>query len=462
MFKSLLGLLLIFVINGKAFSQQVYEISCKLDANTVYQGLLIRQADNTGFIRFSGKDGAIYDFRWKATQLYDRGKSRNVGPIIYSPATRDSFLYSKAIRCRIGAAHRNEAFLSIPIWFKKNKANGNFEPYTGALPFNIVSQSMWDSWEFIMMQSNKQTAEASLDENPLSAGKLLSKKSFEKNWLTKFFSADELTAASSFTSAQLVAARNKNIPVFYLVSVNGADELCRKDVDDITDYFWELTNFMGVEIRKTVIRGNDFNVTTITRKTAAIKPGPNDVVIFTYSGHGFSYQEDEQHQFPQLALWQGDAKSKDFLRANTINLEDIFNMIVAKKAKVNIVMGDCCNSFINMKREIAHPEGAGVFPPIDRFWDMNKLCNLFLDNPKSLLIAAAQKGEVAGSHDWFGGFFTFCFLRTLNESVVENSPANPAWATILATTKTMTYDKSKEYACGNVVCGQRMISKVGK
>ena len=218
---------------------------------------------------------------------------------------------------------------------------------------------------------------------------------------------------------------------------------------------------MNIHFRKTILRDNDFNVKTITKTIQVLTPGNNDIVVFTYSGHGFSYIEDEQNKFPQLALWHGESPKKDFIRVNTINLEEIYKMILTKKARLSIVTGDCCNSYIEMRRQHTEPTLPGVFGPRDKNWNHKAVSQLFLETRQSYLMAAAQKGEVAASHRWYGGFFTFQFLETINEKLLDRQPRKPGWDDIIGKIGKEAYDLSQRYPCREAVCGQHLISKTG-
>jgi len=473
--KGIITLLCFCAAYNSSQSQDTYEITCHLPddkTQTIYKGFLLRAANGSGFIRLTSnsspdKKNSIYDLELGLSKVYDYEKKRNVEQFIYYPLTRDSFLYGKARYIRTIAGQVQTTFKHLIIWFKKDKTTGKYEPYTGNIPFTVDDrQDQYNGAEFNLVntvgqqQSNQQSIPAG-DKNQLTSYKKLTQKSFEKKYLQQFFTAKELVNKDLLTTSQIVTARNRHKPVFYLIAVHSGEKLCRKDVTSLSEYCEDLGGFLNIPFKKIVISDNDFNVKKITQTIQNLTPGSNDIVMFTYSGHGFSYREDEQNKFPQLALWHGDAKNKDFLRANTINLEEIYKMIVAKKARLNIVMGDCCNSYVEMRRQHITPTKPGVFGPRDKAWNSRAVSDLFLNTRQSYLLAAAQKGELAGSHDWYGGFFTFYFLEAINNKLLDQQTDNSDWKDILKNTGEGALNRSKEYICKDEVCGQHMISRTG-
>ena len=458
-----------------SLSQDVYELTCHLPydkTQSLYKGFMLRAANGSGFIRLTStssqnKINSIYDLELGLNKVYDNEKNRYNEQIIYYPLTRDSFLYGKARYIRTLAGEANTTFKHLIIWFKKNKTTGKYEPYTGNIPFRVDDRpDQYNGAEFNLVnttgqqQSTQQTYPVG-DKNQLTSYKKLTQNNFERKYLQQFFTALELVNKNQLSATQIVTARNKHKPVFYLIAVHSEEKLCRKDVTTLSDYCEDLGGFLNIPFKKIVIRENDFNVKKVTQTIQNLTPGSNDIVIFTYSGHGFSYREDEQNKFPQLALWHGDAKNKEFLRANTINLEEIYKMIVAKKARLNIVIGDCCNSYVEMRRQHIIPTKPGVFGPRDKAWNSRAVSDLFLNTRQSYLLAAAQKGELAGSHDWYGGFFTFYFLEAINNKLLDHQSDKPDWNDILKNTGEGALNRSRDYFCKDAVCGQHMISKTG-
>lgn len=76
------------------------------------------------------------------------------------------------------------------------------------------------------------------------------------------------------------------------------------------------------------------------KAVSSVRPGPNDIVVFYYSGHGFN-EVDEGYQFPYL-----DLRDKGFQHYGgpfTLNIESIYQKLKAKGGRLNLVLSDCCN-----------------------------------------------------------------------------------------------------------------------
>ncbi len=441
----ILVIFFVCVLHTMSISQDAFAFNCRVTVNNmpfVYKGFLLRLANGSGFIRLNGSDNQrnnnIYDLEWGPYRSGEDLMTNYAEQRMHYPFSSDSFLCIRARFIRTVSGRGNSDLSSLTLWFKKNRSGKTYEPVSGPIP-------VLDG-----------------EENKPSGYKRLQARDLGKNFLLSFFTERELNKNSLLTLTQLISARNNHKPVFYVIAVHSGEVLCREDAATVTDYYEELSRFMNLPFRKTILRDNDFNIKTITRTIQALTPGNNDIVIFAYSGHGFSYREDEQNKFPQLALWHGDSPKKDFIRVNTINLEEIYNMILAKNARLSIVTGDCCNSYIEMRRQHTEPTKPGVFGPPDKTWNHKTVSELFLETRQSYLIAAARKGEVAASHRWYGGFFTFSFLKAVNETLLGRHNGKAGWEEIVQTAGGEASELSQRYPCRQSLCGQHLVSKSGK
>ncbi len=98
---------------------------------------------------------------------------------------------------------------------------------------------------------------------------------------------------------------------------------------------------MQIQFVPKMIFGKEFSKINVDNAINAISPGPADIVVFYYSGHGFSNIKDK-YSFPYLDL--RDKSFQTYGGAYTLNIEDIYNRIRAKGARLNLVFSDCCNS----------------------------------------------------------------------------------------------------------------------
>ncbi len=443
--RNIITFVFVTILHGIVFSQDTYSFTCLLTEDKApahYQGFLLRLDNGSGFIRLSGSatrgHNNIYDLEWGPYRSGDELMTDYAEQRMHLPFSGDSFVCIRARFIRTVAGQGNSGISSLTVWLKKTSSGKSFEPVSGPIPV------------------------AAGEENKPTGFQKLQTRDLGKNYLQSFFTEKELNRKGLLTPTQLISARKTHKPVFYVIAVHSGEILCREDAADVTEYYLALSRFMNLPFRKTILRDNDFNVRTITRTIQTLTPGNNDIVVFAYSGHGFSYMEDEQNKFPQLALWHGVSPKKDFIRVNTINLEEIYNLILAKNARLSIVTGDCCNSYIEMRRQHTEPTRPGVFGPPDKTWNHKTVSELFLETRQSYLIAAARKGEVAASHRWYGGFFTFNFLKAINETLLGRQSGKAGWDEIIQTAGAEASELSQLYPCREAVCGQHLISKTGK
>lgn len=234
---------------------------------------------------------------------------------------------------------------------------------------------------------------------------------------------------------------------------------CVADIDSVRHMFEKLSGEMNFNFIELIVHGEDYGKENILGAIEMLTPGNNDIVVFYYSGHGFSYEKDAAKKYPQVDLRSHPASDKiDVINAHTENLADLFELIKGRGARLNIVIGDCCNSLIKFKRnfkggsEVLRNE---IREPVV----INKqTCEvLFCDYTASILVASADKGEYAVSDDKLGSIFTYNFSKTLKmlmKKEVDKSAGLP-WGKLLEETTHKTLDLSKTYDIGNGVAGNQ-------
>jgi len=228
---------------------------------------------------------------------------------------------------------------------------------------------------------------------------------------------------------------------------------CREDIKSIRHMFEKLSKLMKFNFFELVVAEADYSRKNILDAIELLTPGGNDIVVFYYSGHGFSYEEDAEKRFPQVDMRSHPASNEiEAIRENTQNLMDLFELVKNRGARLNIVIGDCCNSLIKFKRDFKGGDDRirlAERPPVI----INKqTCEtLFCDYTASILVAAADKGEYAISDEQIGSIFTFNFtnnLKILMSKSVDPKNGLP-WSELLKETQEKTYELSKTYDIGD-------------
>lgn len=228
---------------------------------------------------------------------------------------------------------------------------------------------------------------------------------------------------------------------------------CREDIKSIRHMFQKLSHHMKFNFLELVVMEADYSKKNVQDAIDALTPGSNDIVVFYYSGHGFSYKKEKEKRFPQVDLRSHPASNKiAVINENTHNLMEVFEMVKSKGARLNIVIGDCCNSTIKFKRNFKGGDDKLRLTKRRPVIINKKMCEtLFCDYTASILVAAADKGQFAVSDEKLGSLFTFNFtnnLKILMNKAVDEQNGLP-WNKLLQETQEKTFTLSKTYDIGN-------------
>jgi hypothetical protein len=305
-----------------------------------------------------------------------------------------------------------------------------------------------------------------LFEGDFKESKLLEDKDLTEAFVLQFFSKDDdlykdlfetsvrpLTNAEKATTLHLVIVANTNDP--------DIGTTCMLDKDRTLKIFSDVAEFMGIKFDAKTIFGNDYNKKNVQDAVAAIKASPQDIVIFYYSGHG--YTKNDNYQYPYMEL-----RSKSFqgLDENSINVEEVYSSIKQKGARVSLVISDCCNSVPETAAAISGDIALTRSSSIG--WSLNNCLQLFLPtSPVSILMTAAAKGELSAGNNNYGGFFTNKFSASLVDFFSPlRSPATVSWKTLIEEAKTQTIQKSSNTLCNlpngtRARCNQHPVYKIG-
>lgn len=251
--------------------------------------------------------------------------------------------------------------------------------------------------------------------------------------------------------------------MFLVVVANSDDPTIgassKKDFDKITKTYTSLAKDLGV---KTVVPyyiwGDGFSIKEVQNALKKINPSPIDIVIFYYSGHGFRYKDDNS-KYPRMSF----RTKKDPSRiGNNLSVEDVYEQILKKGAKVNIVMSDCCNEDVGANPRIGTEpikSRGGIFGSFS-FENAQRL--FFPLNPLSIIIGTADVSQLATGNPEIGGFFTHYFVSELNQSLYGFETEAPNWTSIIAEAKKKATWKALSAFCENTNsrCKQTAIYNV--
>jgi Caspase domain len=258
-----------------------------------------------------------------------------------------------------------------------------------------------------------------------------------------------------------------DLSCFYFIGVANTTDAtigkgCKQDLIASQQLFSQIALDMKFPYKEVLFDGETISKQGVWTVLENLKPKEKDVVIFYYSGHGFSYEKDVLQKFPRVDLRKkGDGDEIAVINAATKNITEIFKLIKSKGAGFNLVLGDCCNTLINFKRMFT----SATEHISQKMEHVNaEMCQSFFLSPKaSILIAAADKDQFAVTDESFGSIFTFSFTNKLKE-ILGSTPSkitDLSWHNLINTVRMDAAKLSVTYDCGNAVpCRQDAIFKI--
>jgi hypothetical protein len=183
---------------------------------------------------------------------------------------------------------------------------------------------------------------------------------------------------------------------------------CDVDSRKLKIEFSNIAEALGISFKSYVIDGKSFAKTQVLNTVDALQPGSNDIVAFFYRGHGFRFS-GQTDTWPMMAM-----RYSNFQTLESIAISDIYNRIIGKGARLNLVFGDMCNNDIGISQPVLNSHSAmqsNLYPSDE------KLRHLFLEAKGNVLSVAAKPGEVSWVNNAEGGLYTSSFFEALYKEV---------------------------------------------
>ena len=246
----------------------------------------------------------------------------------------------------------------------------------------------------------------------------------------------------------------RRLPTIHLMIVANTHDKeigvgCKHDMRSIRKLFRNIVRRTPFQLTEYLVAGKKYTQDNIFKTLKSIKPKKLlDVVIFYYTGHGFSYQKDRSKKYPQLDFRSNPADSNiKVVNAHTKNLEDIFATIKEKGAGLNFVFGDCCNSTIDYKklhvRKKKLPENKCILV------NQDNCRQLFTNLDAHIISAAAKKGQYAISDKHIGSIYTYSFVKKFTELLnAKKGIGTNVWEYALKLAQVETLKESRGYDIG--------------
>ncbi len=210
-----------------------------------------------------------------------------------------------------------------------------------------------------------------------------------------------------------------------------------------------IAQCMGMEISINNITGNAaYNKRNLVNAIHAIKPAKNDIVFFCFNGHGFRW-DNQKDRYPNICM----IGPYDDTDGHYVLTTDIYNALVALKARLTICLTDCCNSKIGEYAPVRNENT--LYSRANTRVSKKRIRDLLLNSEGSILATAANPGEYAWSFGGGGSAFTQSFISQLRKEVSANNTDPVSWETLMDNTIRLARKKTQD--CDNVQNGQRYV-----
>ena len=435
----LLTLVILFSMSSRAIT--IYEISYEFKGNTEfpkYTAMIVRYGNGTGFMRVKYFNKTFTE-TYVVNMEFDEAESRSK---INGKFHLTLQFKGKNPRYIINTSNKKdkEAYNPDLIWFKKLPLETNY------VPWGVTSLNTDGSYE----------------QGRILSIKLMNTSDLTKAYVRSYFLENEPFFTNLFSPGSNTVINPKADPhtitvpattptatvakIHFIVVANTDDPRIGSSVaKDVTNFYSQIKDvsvFLNLPLVYTEIKGSKFGKAGVETALNNLNPGTNDIVIFYYSGHGYSNQQNTAQEYPQFDLRQSRF---DDITVATLNAYDVYNKIKTKNARLNLIITDCCNSNLGLMK----PEGKNFAQTAKSLltWEKSFCYDLFMKSKGSIFATAAKKGEYAYGNTDLGGYFTSNIITAMEKYLSKFQTASPTWQQIITEAQSATVSLSLSNLC---------------
>jgi len=275
-----LVLLFLTVVFKNTSAQSAYTFTYNFNEpenNITYHAFLIRNNDGSGLVRIR------YSLPGNEEDILTEAFIDEFNPPDKNDDPDTSLLIIKAVNLSYIQGNDKLKFAPPAFVFRYNSQNNLFEPAGVSNETNYaISSSVSFQWT-------------------LHEGAALN-----KDIVSIFFSDDEDFYINLFRPVtRSLSPAEKNIKMHLLIVADTVDATIGKavsiDITRVTELFSSISNYLGIKLNTYILAGKSFGKSNTESALTKLRPAPNDIVIFYYSGHGFRIPE-KPRAFPNMKL----------------------------------------------------------------------------------------------------------------------------------------------------------------
>ncbi|MFM9948369.1 MAG: caspase family protein [Saprospiraceae bacterium] len=233
----------------------------------------------------------------------------------------------------------------------------------------------------------------------------------------------------SLISFDLAAQANDTLHLITSIDVVNSDiaQGCSKDYQNANELFKAVAEMGGMNYRPVNLRFDRDQVEAFVHN---FQCGPNDVVVFLYSGHGFQYDNDgDLWPWPHLFYCNRERGINN--DDCELDLEDVYDLLVEKNPRMSITLGNSCNDPIDSSQGSTNTAGeANDFSGSGG--NLQKI-GLFTNFRGHILASASSPGQGSYTTDENGAYFIVELFKHIAEGLDSDQPTS--WKNILEQTK---------------------------
>lgn len=190
---------------------------------------------------------------------------------------------------------------------------------------------------------------------------------------------------------------------------------CQTDKYKMSAFLATAARSIGYKLQPYEHSRGSFNQKSLEITLQNLQTTTEDLIVFYYSGHG----TNEKGDYPSLDI-----------NGETVSVEDIYQELKRQKARLKLVLTDCCNNF---QVEKGNPQNDNFKPDMPAPDACKKL---FLESQGSILLTSSKKGEpsIATSQ---GSHFTNAFMQAFVQS---NNFGQNNWKNVFKQTQSKLTD----------------------